>query len=299
MNGGCLVRIVGILLAVALASGWSARLVAQSAAPTAAGVSMGHVHYQVRDVAANARFWTMLGGQAIEVPPPIAGSMTAGKTRTALRFATVLVVLEQGEPTGGTDGSTLAHVAFRVPRFADLEARGLAVQRLAQFPGVGFVSSPEGERIELFEDAALNLTFTRDDGQPHDQVTGRHSNPVGVPIAFHHAHLYVPAGAVADAKAWYARAFAGVPGKRSQYDAVDLPGINFNFSAAPKPTVPTKGRAVEHLGLEVRGLEAMCQRLAALGVTFEVPYTRAGGGAYARLVDPWGVGIELTEGAAP
>jgi catechol 2,3-dioxygenase-like lactoylglutathione lyase family enzyme len=256
---------------------------------------MGHVHYQVRDVAANTRFWTTLGGEATAVPPVIAATMAPGRMRAALRFATMLVVLEQGEPTGGTDGSTLAHVAFRVPAFAALEANGLTVQRLAQFPGVGFVNSPEGERIELFEDAALNLTFTRDVGQPHDPQTGRHSKPVGVPIAFHHAHLYVPAADVARVKAWYARAFAGVPGKRSQYDAVDLAGINFNFSAAPKPTVPTNGRAVEHLGLAVRGLEALCTHLAAMGVTFEVPYTRAAGGAYARFVDPWGVGIELTE----
>ena len=258
---------------------------------------MGHVHYQVRDVAANTRFWTTLGGETAAIPSAIAASMTPGTARAALRFDTVLVVLEQGEPTGGTDGSTLAHVAFRVPAFAALDAKGLMVQRLAQFPGVGFVTSPEGERIELFEDAALNLTFTRDDGRPHDALTGRHSKPVGVPIAFHHAHLYVPAADVARVKEWYARAFAGVPGKRSQYDAVDLPGINFNFSAAPKPTVPTKGRAVEHLGLEVRGLEALWRQLAAMGITFEVPYTKAGAAAYARFVDPWGVGIELTEGA--
>ena len=268
-------------------------------ATPAIAVAMGHVHYQVRDVAANAKFWTTLGGETAPLPATVAAAMTPGTARAALRFATVLVVLEQGAPSGGTDGSTLAHVAFRVPAFAALEAKGLMVQRLAQFPGVGFVNSPEGERIELFEDAALNLTFTRDDGQPHDRVTGRHSQPVGVPIAFHHAHLYVPAADVGAVKAWYTRAFGGVPGKRSQYDAVDLPGINFNFSAAPKPTVPTQGRAIEHLGLEVRGLEELCRRLAAMGVTFEVPYTRAGGGAYARFVDPWGVGIELTEGALP
>jgi catechol 2,3-dioxygenase-like lactoylglutathione lyase family enzyme len=277
--------VVGALLLVALAT----------VAPAQPVVSMGHVHYRVRDVDANARFWTSLGGEPVAVPPVIAAAMTAGTARASLRVATVLVVLEQGDPAGGTDGSTLAHVAFRVPRFADLEAKGLTVQRLAQFPGVGFVTSPEGERIELFEDAALNLTFTRDDGQPHDAVTGRHGKPVGLPIAFHHAHLYVPAADVAAAKAWYARAFAGVPGKRSQYDAVDLPGINFNFSAAPKPTVPTNGRAVEHLGLEVRGLDELCRRLLAAGTVFEVPYTRAGGGAYARFVDPWGVGVELTE----
>ena len=72
-----------------------------------------------------------------------------------------------------------------------------------------------------------------------------------VPIAFHHIHLYVPEDAVTEAKAWYVRMFGGVPGKRSNYDAVDLPGINVNISSAPKATVPTKGRMLDHIGFEV------------------------------------------------
>ena len=80
-------------------------------------------------------------------------------------------------------------------------------------------------------------------------------------MAFHHIHLYVPAGKVAEAKAWYTKMFGGVPGKRSNYDAVDLPGVNFNFSEAPKPTVPLKGRMLLHIGLEVQNLEAFCRRL--------------------------------------
>src|SRR6185369_4338535 len=38
------------------------------AAPNSAGVAMGHYHFTVRDVAANARFWTLLGGVA-STPP--------------------------------------------------------------------------------------------------------------------------------------------------------------------------------------------------------------------------------------
>jgi len=188
------------------------------------------------------------------------------------------------------------HVAFRVQSFSTVEAAGLKVTRLANFPGVGSTNTPGGERIELFENAALNLTFTQDAGY-QDATAERHNRPLPIPIAFHHVHLYLPAGKVAEAKAWYAKTFDGVPGKRSNYDAVDLPGINLNFSEGPRPTAPTKGRMLDHLGFEIRDLQAFCRRLEGLGVQFERPYAKDSAGiASARLTDPWGTSIELTEG---
>ena len=263
---------------------------AQLAAPNAAGVSMGHLHYHVKNVEEHVRFWTVLAGRGDAVVvfrPPREGAVLVHGT---------LVFLTAAESNGGSDGSTVNHVAFRVPTFAELEARGLRVQRLDNFPGVGFTTAPEGERIELFEDAALNLAFTQDSGSP-DLVSARHHRPVGVPMSFQHVHLYVPEGKVGEAKAWYTRTFGGVPGKRSNYEAVDLPGINVNISVAPRPTVPTKGRMLDHIGFEVVGLEAFCARLRAMGVTFSIPYTSSVDGlATATLLDPWGTTIELTEG---
>jgi catechol 2,3-dioxygenase-like lactoylglutathione lyase family enzyme len=259
--------------------------VAQLASPNKAGIAMGHLHYQVRDVDANKRFWIALGGTADTV-----------RETVVVKFPDVVVFLTQGDSTGGTEGSVLNHVAFRVPMLSTVEAAGLKVARLANFPGVASTMSPEGERIELFENAALNLTFTQDAGY-QDATAERHNRPLDRPIAFHHVHLYLPKGQVSEAKAWYARMFEGVPGKRSNYDAVDLPGINFNFSEGPKPTVPTKGRMLDHIGFEVRDLEAFCRRLQSLGVTFDAPYTKDRSGfASARLTDPWGTSIELTEG---
>lgn len=258
---------------------------AQLASPNAAGVSMGHLHYRVRDVEANKRFWMALGGR-----PTLVGEAVV------LTFPDVLVFLSQGDSPGGTEGSVVNHVAFRVPSFSTVEAAGLSVARLQQFPGVASVRSPEGERIELFEDSALNLTFVQDPGY-QDVVAQRHNRPLSVPVAFHHVHLYLPAGRVPDAKAWYSRMFGGIPGKRSNYDAVDLPGINLNFSEGPRPTVPTRGRMLDHIGFEIRGLEAFCRRLEAMGVIFDIPYTKdPTGGSGARLTDPWGTSIELTEG---
>jgi glucose/arabinose dehydrogenase len=278
---------------------------AQLSAPNASGVAMGHLHYRVRDVEANKKFWVALGGEEVrgqvpgqapdQVRDQVPGQVP-GQAPVVVRFQDVLVFLEQGDSTGGTEGSVLNHVAFRVPELTSVEAAGLKVARLNGFPGVASTNTPEGERIELFENAATNLTFAQDAGFD-DAVAKRHNRPQTVPIAFHHVHLYVPDGQVAAAKAWYARMFGGTPGKRSNYDAVDLPGINLNFSAAPKPTVPTKGRMLEHLGFEVRGLAAFCKRLEAMGVNLDVPYAKGPSGlGTARLTDPWGTSIELTEG---
>jgi catechol 2,3-dioxygenase-like lactoylglutathione lyase family enzyme len=182
-----------------------------------------------------------------------------------------------------------------VRTLAQVEAAGLKVERMAQFPGVANTMTPEGERIELFEDAALNLTFTPDQGTP-DSVASRHNRPLSTSVAFHHVHLYLPGEAHLEAKAWYARMFGGVAGKRAQYDAVDLPGINLNFGGG-RTTAPTKGRRLDHIGFEVRGLEAFCRRLASMGVSFDVPYQKGPDGvAHAVLIDPWGTSIELTEG---
>ena len=101
-----------------------------------------------------------------------------------------------------------------------------------------------------------------------------------------------------EAQDWYASVFGGIRGTRWRYDAVDLPGINFNFSHNPDGGgVPTRGRMLDHIGFEVTNLEAFCRKLEADGVTLDVPYTRhASGIGYAFLTDPWGVYIELTEG---
>ena len=275
--GASVCWILWLALLVAPASVW-----AQLASPNKAGVSMGHLHYVVKDIEANKRFWIALGGTPIDRGGDV-----------VVRFPDVLVTLTKGESTGGTEGSVVNHVAFRVQSFSTVEAAGLKVTRLANFPGVGSTMTPEGERIELFENSATNLTFTQDAGY-QDPVADRHNHLLPIPIAFHHIHLYLPAGKVAEAKAWYTMMFGGVPGKRSNYDAVDLPGVNFNFSEAPKPTVPLKGRMLSHIGLEVQNIEAFCRRLEGLGVTFERPCSKGEDGGL--LTDPWGTSISLSEG---
>jgi catechol 2,3-dioxygenase-like lactoylglutathione lyase family enzyme len=74
-----------------------------------------------------------------------------------------------------------------------------------------------------------------------------------------------------------------------------------DFRKAQQPEAPTKGRSLDHIGFEVRNLEAFCKKLQADGVTLEMPYRempQLGGLKIAFLVDPEGTRIELTEGLA-
>jgi len=243
---------------------------AQLSAPNATGIAMGHLHYVVRDVAANKAFWVALGGR----------SVLFNGTTEGIVFPDVVVLLRQGEPSGGTQGSVVNHVAFRVKSVAALERAG-----------------SEGERIELFDDElATNLGFTIDGGGS-DAAAARHNRKIDVPIIAHHVHLNVPNGEIAAAKEWYATHFGGVRGVRWRYEAVDLPGININISGVDTAQAATRGRMLDHIGFEVTNLEAFCKELEAAGIKFDRPYgTLPSGFGLAFLTDPWGTYIELTEG---
>ena len=259
---------------------------AQLSRPNAAGVAMGHLHYVVRDVAANKAFWVKLGGK------PISREGTEGVV-----LPDVVILLRQGESSGGTEGSVVNHVAFRVQSIAALERKGFKVEYVKEVPGVASTYTPEGERIELFDDGlATNLGFTIDGGGT-DAFAARHNRKLDGPIAAHHIHLNVPEDQIVAAKEWYATHFGGVRGKRWHYDAVDLPGININISGVPSAKAPTRGRMLDHIGFEVTNLAAFCKQLEAAGLKFDRPYsTLASGFGLAFLTDPWGTTIELTEG---
>jgi hypothetical protein len=84
-------------------------------------------------------------------------------------------------------------------------------------------------------------------------------------------------------------------------EAGDLPGVNLSFSPSDKPRLPTKGRAIDHIGFEVENLDAFVASLESKGVKIEAPVRQVPGTTVkiAFLTDPWGTRIELTEGLAP
>jgi len=263
---------------------------AQLFAPNAAGVSMGHLHYFVRDMAANRKFWMALGAT-----PVMLG------TREVLRFPGLMVLLTQGEPSGNSEGSVVNHVGFRVPDVRGLMARLFAAGYRVQLSGsltgkVANVWAPEGERIEFMEDQSINVKFAPDAG-PYVAPP-----KMTVPITLHHIHIYAPEGKVTEAKAWYVKFFGMLPGKRYKteeppYEAADLPGVNMNFGPAHGALAPTKGRALDHIGFEVRNLEAFSKKLEASGLKLDSAYKVLPNGlANAFVTDPRGTNIELTEG---
>jgi catechol 2,3-dioxygenase-like lactoylglutathione lyase family enzyme len=258
--------------------------------PNESGVTMGHLHYKVRDVDANKKFWIALGATPVKFD-----------TREVLKFHSVLIFLDKGESSGNTEGSVVNHVGFRVPNTRQsvdrMKAAGYKIELAASGTGkVGNVFSPEGERIEFLEDMSVNVKFVSDEA-PYVQPT-----KMTDPIILHHIHLYVPADSVEKAKAWYVKVFGAVPGKRYKtddppYEAADIPGVNMNFAEAHGALAPTKGRMLDHIGFEVKNLEAFCKKLEASGIKLDSPYKKLPSGiANAYLTDPWGTYIELTEG---
>lgn len=252
---------------IALAAASVAGLQAQLAAPNEAGVAMGHLHLVVRDVAAHRKLWVEgLGAQPVELGP-----------MELLRFPGVFVALRQGEPAAGSEGSTVNHLGFAVRDLKAAEERwkaaGGEVYPTRPNPNQVFVRFPDGVKVELTEVPSLD-----------------------VPVAHHHVHFYT--ASVEETRAWYVETFGAVPGRRGRFEAADIPGANLSFSEAKAAPAGTRGRAVDHIGFEIKGLKAFCEKLEAQGVRFDRPYqfVERLGIHVAFFTDPWGTYIELTEG---
>jgi catechol 2,3-dioxygenase-like lactoylglutathione lyase family enzyme len=85
---------------------------------------------------------------------------------------------------------------------------------------------------------------------------------------------------------------------RGDHHAANVPGMNLSFSRGNAGRPGTRGRAIDHVGFEIRNLEAFVKQLEAKGVKFDVPFRDVPsiGLKIAYLTDPAGTYIELTEG---
>lgn len=255
-----------MLAAVGVAASLAApRVHAQLVSAGESGVRMGQVHVTASNVEAQKAFWAQLGGTQV---------MNGGLQ--LVQFPGVYVVLEQGRPTGGSVGSIMNHVGFNVRRMSDWlpKWREAGIPMETPRPTQTYLMGPDSVRVEILEDTTQTM-----------------------PLRFHHLHYFQ--GAPLEIQDWYARVLGAVKGRRGNFDAADLPGVNLTFSNSNTPTVGTAGRVVDMVGFEVSGLEAFVRRLEASGVRFERGYARTGRLATAVLVDPWGTRIQLTEGLTP
>lgn len=254
-------------------------------------VVYGHHHFNTTDMAAQKRFYVdTLGGTLA----------TVGENRLeVIELPNVFLFFRpMQQPTGGTIGSTVNHIGFSVPELtpvvAKLKANGFRM----------ITSESVAAAVKVTDDIAAaspttNIAFAL--GPEDVKVELVEVKDQQAPIQLHHVHFFGERNV--EMQAWYAKTFGAaarpaVPGQA--FVTASLPGVTLSFSPSPTPTVATQGRALDHIGFEVRNLESFTKQLEADGIPLTVSYRTvpALGIAIAFIQDPWGTNIELTEGLA-
>jgi len=247
-------------------------LFAQLSAPNDAGISIGHVHLMVADPEVHKKlFMDLLGAKvahagSLEILTLPGVVIVPGKARTA--------------PTEGSEGSTVNHFGFLVKSYSETKAK-LAAANLEVV-----TDNAANKQVTVRFPDKINVEFTENASIPG-------------PSAFHHIHISSPDPE--KGREWYVKMFGARSGMRGAFQAAFIPGGEVDFRKAQQAEAPTKGRSLDHIGFEVKGLEAFCKKLEAAGMKFEIPYREVpalDNLKIAFLIDPEGTRIELTEGFA-
>ncbi len=242
---------------------------AQLASPNTAGVAAGHIHLNANDVEVQKKFWTDVGGTIIN-----------REKLVMVQFPGIYVLLRKQDYNGGSVGSVINHFGLYVKDFEKSVARWKAAGlnwEPGNNPGQGYLNGPDSVRVEIYENKSLST-----------------------PMAMHHIHLWVPDPIAA--QKWYVQNFGATAGKRAQFETANVPGTEITFNKVDKPQAPTKGRSIDHMGFEVRNIDAVVAKLQAAGIKTDAPIrnsTNASGLRIVYITDPWGTEIEITEGLAP
>lgn len=278
------------IVSIALVCAWPGTPAIAQLMNTDAPVIVGHYHLNVTSVEAHRRFWVdTLGGRAVKL---------GAAEIDAIEFPDVYLFLHEQPPTGPTRGTTFDHIGFAVPDVPALTEKVVAAGytlTVGREPAPGETASPP-----TAGNYGRFSYLVGPDGVKVELVTSAAENPP--PITHHHVH-FVNREFVA-MQQWYMKAFNATlrEGQTDFFIGADLPGVGYMlnfFSWLPAENlVGTAGRAVDHVGFEIRNLAAFCAELEAKGIALDTPYARdAGTGiASAVLTDPWGTKLELTEG---
>jgi catechol 2,3-dioxygenase-like lactoylglutathione lyase family enzyme len=244
-----------------------------------------HHHLNVPNIAEAKKFWVdTLGGTPVSAGP-----------LQMVKFPNVIIVFTQRTPTGGSKGTTVNHVGFSVPSVRKIvdrvKAAGFSVVTRDELPASAAVK----DDIAYIEATKQNIAFVL---LPEGTKVEFVENPSATaPVSNHHVHFATDK--IDEMQAWYVKTFGAKPGMRGTFKAADLPGVNLTFGGTPDPVVGTRGRAIDHIGFEVKNLDAFRKELEAQGIKFEPKpsgYIPQIGFTIAFFTDPFGTYIELTEG---
>ena len=243
-------------------------MLAQLPAPNSAGVSAGHDIMIVKDLDGARRFWDALGA--------VSGQLG---TLKLTKLPGVLYLMRMGDNKGGTEGSSVGYVGYKVKNLKDTLAR-MDAAGFRPMPGAtatrAFLITPDAIKVRLTEDRSL-----------------------ATPVASHMIEMNV--ANVKEAQAWYEKWFGAKMVKDGNETLADIPVHRILFVEAKGPVEPTKGRAFDRIGLEVKDVENVCKNLDGAGFKLDGKgFARAKGMdlAVCIITDPFGTYIEISEGLA-
>src|SRR5689334_10052958 len=149
-------------------------MLAQLPAPNAAGVSAGHDIMIVKDLEGANKFWSALGGEP-----------TALAQLKLTKLPGVLYLMRKGDNKGGTEGSSVEYLGYKVKNLKET---------LAKMDAAGFKPMPGATKTRAFllTPDAIKVRLTED-------------RSIATPVASDTIQMDVPN--VKDAQAWYEKWF--------------------------------------------------------------------------------------------
>jgi catechol 2,3-dioxygenase-like lactoylglutathione lyase family enzyme len=229
-----------------------------------AGVTMGHNHVTVPDPEVHKKIWVdVLGAQASGNPG-----------LDFLKLPGTFVLLSKGTPTGGSEGTSLDHFAFAVKDYDGtrdrLKAAGVTIARdRSESPREFVAIFPDGVKVEFYEDKLLAGTIQ------HHHLHFRTTDPDGL-------------------RAWWVKAFGAQVRQEGTRTITTIPGAMLSFTKVDTPAPPTRGRSLDHTGVNVKNVNEYCAKLAGMGIVCERP--RGTDTPIAMVTDPAGTRIEINQG---
>ena len=251
-RSSCLAALVMFVLAGASTA--SAQLIAAKDGP----IVYGHHHVAASDIAAHKKFWAdTLGGTVGKF----------GNNAEIVKFPNVFIFFRDQKPTGGTIGTTANHIGFSVPNLR-------AVVDKVKANGFKMITSSEVAATQKVVDdiapvnATTSIAFALGPDDVKVELLENKQQPV--PVMLHHIHFFGQQNA--EMRAWYAKVFGAKPRDAANFLVARSPWSRAELLGFSDTRRRDEGRAVDHIGFEVKNLEAFCKRLEEMGIKLDTPY---------------------------